>query len=560
MKGLTNAYDVYKSYGIVFYIGQFVLFVIGVLLLGHFWEELKLRRSNVVIRVVTTILYSVLTLTVCLLAYLSFYWFCFRIIFENNASSNFYVILSAVIGVSAALICLGIILNTDFWTWIKNALCSGWKRLRYFTWSEFFKSMLHGAIKCLRRSFSYIKRHRLLCLLCVLIYVVPSIVFNLYQDGKERRQQYLRELSNLDIVKVPVVIDALEKQHGTILYPFFTDSLNNIKRRLNEKLKSSVISITPGSIEYIARSNGIDLLATYLQFKAISNNGYGLCINAQNQHNGTEQMVYFDFMSNRLDTISAENNNHIDYKSVFSPSGKTLICYADHDADHDSAQHGFIYNVGTRNLKKMPKAFPYNEDIIMTTDNDYYYLDDDKLYKGSLNSNNAPSIVRDFKSESLDFIHLIDSENIGAGDNDKHTFITYNLKHDSVTYRSNEHHRIIISDYDIRSINSEYVVSSWGVFDLKQDSLIVDSSDMLMWNNRPIEIKREDNKFVLLDLNGKVLKTIIKDDNNRYSSLFIRNNYLIAWDSPSIYIYNLGAKLTRTATIDAHDKKVFDLK
>jgi len=556
--GLTNAYNIYKSYGFWFTIGNCIIFFIGYLFFLHYMEQLRLYRMNAVIRVVKSILYSLLTLTVCLLAYLSFYWFYYRILFENKGGA-FFVTVSNIIGITAALWCMGIILKPDFWTWLKNAICSGWKRLRYFTWPEFFKSLRHGAKRCLRIIFSFVKRHLWGCLLCILICVILSIVFNVYQDGKDRRERYLYELSNLDIAKVSVVIDALEKQHGSILYPFFTDSLNSIKRSLNEKLTSSVIRITPGNIKYIARSKGIDLYPTDIFINAISNDGYGLCIKAKNEHYGTEQMVYYNILSNRIDTITAKNNNNIYYKSVFSPSGKTLICYTD---DY-SGKHGFIYNVDTRELKKMPEQFPYAENIIMTNDNNYYYRNYDYfLYKGSLSSNKAPSAVRNF--EKMNFIHLIDSENIGFGKNEyeDHDFIIYNLKQDSIIYRSKKHDTYIISSYGIRGINSEYVVSSNGVFDLKKDSLIVDSDDMYMWNNRPIEIKKEDNKFVLRDINGKVLKTIIRDNDDSSYSFEFRNNYIYSYSSTTIYIYNLRAKakLNRNMKINDHDKKVFDLE
>ncbi len=205
----------------------------------------------------------------------------------------------------------------------------------------------------------------------------------------------------------------------------------------------------------------------------------------------------------------------------------------------------FVYVVDKEKAYNLNVDFSNRHDLIMTNDIDYYYLSSsDELMRGRIKHQFFVEFLNSFSD--VTGLCYIDAENIGVyGDKN---FYIYSVKQDTIIYKSKPRPRWIdgwiIDEYDIRGVNSKYVVSGQGLYDIHRDSLIINSDSIYMFNNRPVTISTPNNQFIMRELNGKVIKKInlLPFDDYRIYDLCIAGNYLFitdGYETKLIYVFSL---------------------
>lgn len=498
------------------------------------------RISKLSLRFLFTFQYGFGMSAVVLLAFLAFYWFVFDVLVPWNQKC------AIIIGVIGSLICMAIVYKKTFFYVFEKTLKTICRRIKTIGLIGYVSEMPHHIANALCGLFKRIKKHPVKYIGIIIGCCSCAYLFNLnlYVQGKEKRMHYLEELNHIHFAKVPIVVDALVGQHGSILYPFFTDSLNNIKRQLNDRNYVSTAIITPKYINDLAKSQGINLNATRLFLESFSQDENRFCLRLIDDFTDISQAIYFNFISEKIDTITPKTSSVPN--SVFSPSGNTIISIC--------GEIGYAYSVLDGKLVTMSHGFDnrmHGENIRMKNDLEYYYIHDNNLYQGNLNSILSPYKVSKNSQFSRCNLHIVDSANV-MGVNLEHCFI-YNISQDSITYRAKGFY------YDIRGFDSRYVATKQGLLDIKKDSIVFESDNIYMWNRQPIEILKEENRTILRGINGKVIKVINKDIRGVYA-IRIGNNYLYQRNASSLCIYNLNAKFNQHMIITDYDKKVFDLE
>lgn len=493
------------------------------------------------------LMYALFMALVAIIAFMALYWSAYNILLCNQP-------IASVFGVIGCILCLFVIFKADFYSF-GNYFKNNYSRIKTVGFFEYFNESIKNITTT--RLFKHIKSHYIKYLEICIVVCIGIFLFSMYESGKKKRIDYLNKLSIIcrsdipitDYAMLPTIIDEIEKQHGSVFYPFFTDSLYSLKEMHKCIDTTLVCSITPESFGYEAKKNGLNLPCTDIDIEAISMDGGALCIRISNDYSENKRLVYYNFLSGIIDTITPAYKSESFTNFCFSPSGGKLMMYA------TSSNNTIVYDVDKKEAKTLNfKKEWADDDLIMTSDTCYYSIDNGKLQRGNLDSS---EFIYNFETLSHPMLHYIDGNNIGVYDN--YNYIVFNVRQDSVIHQSRKLSNNIIGKDSVRGINYDYVVSGFGVFDIKQDSLTIESDSVYMLKNRLITVSTTYDKFVIREVDGKLIKTINKVHTG-WSSFRIVDNYLYAILYNLIEIHSLGKKINRRVMIPNYYKMIFDLE
>lgn len=397
-------------------------------------------------RIAISLVYGIGISLLAVLAFLAIYWLCYKLIPSNSETLKVWI--SSVFGVLSAIICICTVYKNAFYTF------------KVYFAENGYNSLLKDCGIAIKKAVKNIRKNIKIYFVFLLgIFAFLAIVYY-YVDGKKRRYNYLNELKQYDYAaKLPMIIDELEKQHGSPIYGFFTDSLNEFRNRIDGTLL--VVDCNSRFIEKLAKEQGIDSVGfSNILVDAISEDGNDLCLLSIRKDKGY-QYLYLNLAKELLDTISCTSEYFIG-SSAFSPSSKFILTSRDNNL--------YSYNINTRSLRKVDNGFngPI-DDIVMSDDSTYYFISNKNLYRGYTSSNQSPELID--SSEVWNRNLIFHSPNLVAANNSGDGLIIYDIAKNHIIFNSPTEIGTLID------VNDSNAITRNGLLDLEKDSVIIEKSN-----------------------------------------------------------------------------------
>lgn len=517
------------------------------------YNKYKTLYNSALVVLALSFIYGVGMSLLALLSFMAFYWTVFNIIWP------WHQLASTIIGAICSLICMCIVYKNVFYSLIKYTKNHGIR--------EFIKDMHDGLAQLSKQMKSWCKKQikhiqrnakTIIALLISVIIIVAVAVASsyLYNNGKEKREYYLVQLSgvldNGEYARAYAIIQELNNQHKSVLYPFFTESLDSMKMKIDGDSISLAYRITPSLINDIASRQNTPLNCTDITRLAVADDASKLVIRVQYRNNDLNYIyraILLDLRKQSVEVLTPESEHYTTLTSCFSPSGNSLIVrdsYAKKVYSFSNVDRTImdITNDKNRGL----------DDMIMVNDSTYYFANYYLLYKGLVKSDSQPVVVN--KSEKIWNELTLISNNLIGGIGYWHDIIIFNTAADSAYFHSKKRYT-----GNLRSINKDYAITTRGLFDIKMDSLIKENDNLYEYKGNIVELKKHDGLYSFFDLNGnEQLKVGDRLDLNKDIVFSKDGNSLVDGRYGIISVYSFTPLADREWKISDIDKQMFDLK
>lgn len=531
----------------------------------------NVRYKNVLTVFALSFVYGVGMSLLAVLAFMSFYWMIFNVILPWNQ------LASVIVGVAGCLACMSVVYKNSFYSWRLYLKNNGIKGL-----VKDIKAGLIGLPGQMRASFCQLKneirgwsverlkngvRHTcrrvrensLKVVICSLLVVVAVTLAYLYFDGKEKRERYLAKLCEMvdyqEYARAYSIIEKLEAKQGNRFYPFFTDALSSIKKSLDGDSISLSHRITTDYINRLAQEHNAPLGITGFDgLLAMTDDASKLAIcveyaKSNDLQSDLRQIVIADLNNQSVDVVTEKSQKWgSDFTGAFSPSGNSFVGRV--------GSKLYLYSSKDKSTKEVMGGAEYVvRDIVMENDSVYYFTAWGRLYKADAKPDAKPILVNETE-DIWSNLRLI-SPNMIAATGNWSELIIYNILEDSVYFHSK--HRYV---GDLRNVDLDYAITSKGLFDIRQDSLINENEYLYEYKGGVVELQRHGDLYLLCALEGEEVVEIstaggIGLNNVRFSE---DGNYIVDYSTlQGISIYSITPIAKRDWKISEADKKTFNL-
>lgn len=547
-KILTLSYLVYFKY----HKSLLVLCLIGLFVIQMFfwitsYQLYRHNNPNKSIILLKSFFYGFGMSLVALLSFMAVYWTFFNIVIPYDQ------LVAAAMGVVACLICMFSI--------YKNALFGIFKYWKENGTHSLFKDIF-SVIKTTLKSFNEnVKTHLIKYFCCVLlsVFVIGCVVW--YNKGVESRNNYLMELSKVPNKNVALaVIEELKKQHGTFLFPFFTDSLESAERAILNDTSTVISKITPEYLIELAKERGLILKASEFSQNwenAVSRDGTKFRLTLEDNQSDSIQAIYYDFITEYIDTVSPRVPEGVNIVTSFSPSANTLAAAI--------GNRIYTYDIVNNILDKSDSLGYSNiSHVLMTEDNVVYYKQNRHLYEIVKNGDDYHHDMIDDSYLDILALVMLDDSHISSGMGGNRIKI-YDIN-------NNTNETISPDEYidEPIALISDSLITKYGIFNLKNnvftvfdskyDNTYIVSKDIVKIHNPLLG----QNEYVCTNAcSGEIISKFIREEFEP-SGLpqFLSNDgrYLINCGNSEIFVHSLEGITSEGVVIPDRYKRIFNLK
>ena len=528
------------------------------LVLLIFYQNSRQKSKSILAVYIIPLMYGLSMVLLATLSFMAFYWFVFNFAVPCNR------LISTISGLLGCIICIFIVYKNSFYSlWLSyknNGLKGVIKEItnRFGKLSEQSKNSLEILKIRSNRFIPFVKKnYRPVIAVSLILLMLGGFSF-WYIRENSKRDYYLEQINEIvyrgEYSRAYAIIEELEKQHASVIFPSFKEELNSIKFSISGDSISLYHKITYEYIHELASKKDIHFEPFKIKdLVTISNDGTKFAIRveypkANDLRKDLYQVILVDMHNQVVEEITPKTAEwYHDFKGSFSPTGNTLLL----------AHHGKLYlylsTDGTK--KEIQDGLSYSIDDIMAKNDSVYYLTNyGSLYKGDINGGAALQIyTKEYISRNLTMI----SNNLIGATGNYSEIIIYNEKKDSIYFHSRHQHI-----GDVRTINKDYAITSKGLYDIARDSLINENENLYEYKNQVVELRKYVNKYSFYDLKGNEIVEISVPDGESLSNIKISKdgNFIICDGYETIDIYSVMPIADRNWSISSVDKETFNLK
>lgn len=538
------------------------LIIIGLLFIQClFWiiafSDYKYRYKSKLLVVYSSFIYGIGMAILATLSFMAFYWTLYNRVCLGNQT------ISWIMGVIGCLSCLFLVYKNSFYSLYRYIKIYGirglLKDLKYDIMNTLkniklsYKKVVNNVI-----NIPYIIRKNIKLTISVLFLILlMGIGISYYFNEKNKRDYYIARVKNIikngEYARAYAIINELENQKTSVLYPSFGKELLSAKNIISGDSIFITRRITPQYVKDLVNKNGdIHNFSDFSGLLAVSNDAtkFVVCVKYPKSNDLQEdsyQAILLDINNQSADILTPKITSIYNFKSTFSPSGKSVITAID--------QKRYLYTTKNNSSIEISDKF-YGKvcDVIMGNDSVYYFTSWGTLYKAFVDNNIEPIAIN--KSEEIwDNLTMISENTIGSTGNWSEIII-YNVLEDSVYFHSKQRHI-----GELRNINHEYAITTKGLFSIENDSLIKENRYLFDYMGNVIELQLNNGKYSFVDLNGKGLVTIKTENGERLNNIrFSKDaNSIVNYDAKEISLYSMIPISGRNWNLSDIDRKAFNL-
>lgn len=531
---------------------QFIFWVVG-------YNNLKIRIKGKLSLACSAFIYGIGMSILAAISFMACYWTIFNIVFPFNQT------ISLIVGVIGCICCMSIVYKNAFYSLYSYIKSNGIRGLA-LDFKESIKSIPRQTTQSFRKTINnakripyIIKKHYKLTISVPLMIALVTIGVLYYFNEKSKREGYISQINAIiehgEYARAYTIIEGLEQQKTSFLYPIFQKKLLNAKNRISGDSIFLVQRITPQYVKNLAKENeSVPNIMAFSELLAISKDAtkFAICVKfpkSNDLQSDSCQAILLDITNRSLHALTPKSTSwHYDFKCAISPSCKTIVTTV--------GSKRYLYQTYENSSIEISDGF-YNdvEDIIMNNDSVYYFTYLGTLYKAFVDNRKAPTEIN--KSEKMWYnLNMISDDVIGATGNWSEIII-YNTFEDSVYFHSKQR-----NIGELRNINRDYAITTKGLFDIKRDTLISENRYYYEYKGDVVELQKKQGQYSFVDLNGKDIVTITTEDGDYLNNLIFSGdgNSIIDYQSNCISIYSVSPIANRNWMLSDSDKRIFGLK
>lgn len=499
----------------------------------------KSRNYGKLTSIIRAFFYGIGISFIVTLSFMAFYWFTYNLLLPTRQ------VISTCIGLTAAVVCLIFIYKDAFYS------------ITIYLKSTGLYGFLHD-LKSLPFKLWVAIKKRISITLSFLLLLLIAILFisvKIYNNGLEKREEYFHEIRKLSEYqqygKIMALVDRLEAQHGSFIYPSFATRLQRIRDQILDSIETDVFHETTIDTDLIKyKLNATDSCyknvdVRSLKFMDISTDANRIIFDADLYNRDTEKYFYqsfvYDVNEQRVDSIAPKSKDSSNAASL-SPSGKYILSSGNYER--------YLYDSELRSVKRIEDGLDRGaKSLYIPNDSIYFFTDRGRLYCGNFRDNPV-SVLIDGKEDIRNQLTPIGTQFIaGQGYNDE--LIIYDLSNYRPYFHS-KHHNI----GDIRYVDLDKVITSEMIIEIPSDSIISEREGLLYLNGETVINDKTNHKITTLD--GDLRLTLPFS----YYIAKITDDYIVVRNSSAIDIYTYGCPGIHTGRypISEYDRKVFGLK
>lgn len=533
------------------------LSIIGILLVQYlFWiiafSDFKTKYNNRISLFFIVFIYGIGMSILAIISFMACYWTIFNIVCPFNQT------ISWIVGVIGCICCMTIVYKNSFYSLYSYLKSNGIRGL-ILDIKDSIKntpSQARLTYSKIRKSITIIlqflqKKYKLIVFLILLVAICLSFYFN----EKNKRENYITEINNIiengEYARAYAIIEELEKQKTSVLFPSFAKDLSSVKNSLSGHSRFLIRNIFPALVEDWANK---DMGFFYFpKLLAVSDDAtkLSICVECRKSNDLQEdscQAILLDITNQTVCALTPKTTKWpSDFECAISPSNKTIVTTVGYKR--------YKYLSDKMQSDEIEDNFPHYrdvEDVILRNDSVYYFTSWGTLYEAFIDNHEDPAVINSTE-EMWDNMYMISDNVIGTTGNWGEVII-YNILADSVYIHSKQRY----TSSGLRSINNDYAITGSGLFDLKRDTFINKNDSYYEFKGGVVELqKKEPGLYSFVDLNGEEIITIETEHGDDFNDIRFSGdgNSIISYRDNSIYIYCIASPI-----LSDTDKKLFDLK